>query len=62
MKWQGDPDCKLCGELEDTDHLMFKCARLDFFGVVLEMFLIGTGSLNRQRDDYIDVGSREVQK
>lgn len=30
MKWKGSPNCKLCGEIEDTDHLMFQCALSQF--------------------------------
>lgn len=25
MKWSGSPNCKLCGQTEDVDHLMFRC-------------------------------------
>jgi hypothetical protein len=24
-KWQGSPNCYLCGELESIDHLFFNC-------------------------------------
>jgi hypothetical protein len=24
-KWQGDPGCFFCGELETVDHLLFDC-------------------------------------
>jgi hypothetical protein len=26
MKWEGSPNCKFCGEVEDVDHMMFRCA------------------------------------
>ena len=30
VKWAGSPMCKLCGEEEDVNHLMFKCAPAQF--------------------------------
>jgi hypothetical protein len=24
-KWQGNPNCYMCGELESVDHLFFSC-------------------------------------
>lgn len=31
MKWPGEVECKLCGELEGVDHLIFQCPPTKFF-------------------------------
>lgn len=30
MNWKGSPNCKLCGQEEDVDHLIFRCAPAQF--------------------------------
>lgn len=31
MKWPGSPHCKLCGEIEDVNHLIFRCPPKKFW-------------------------------
>lgn len=28
--WPGDIECKVCGQVESTDHILFKCDMVQF--------------------------------
>lgn len=39
MNWLGSQDCKLCGESEDVDHVIFRCAPARFIWCCLRDIL-----------------------
>jgi hypothetical protein len=49
-KWQGDPSCYMCGDLEDCDHLMFSCpVSKIIWGVIAMCFHQTTRPMNYEQ-------------